>query len=84
MRMVLYWLELELTFAKTSGTVIRDRGKNWLITDRRVPSNDPRMNCGTHLGFSPLLVSKWRPMLHSLFCFLVWPYRSSQQFFVPL
>ena len=23
-------------------------------------------------------------MLHSLFCFLVWPYRSSQQFFVPL
>ena len=42
------------------------------------------MNCGTHLGFSPLLVSKWRPMLHSLFCVLVWPYRSSQQFFVPL
>ena len=27
MRMVLYWLELELTFAKTSGTVIRDKEK---------------------------------------------------------
>ena len=34
------------------------KGKNWPIADRRVPSNDPRNNCGTHFGSSPLLVSK--------------------------
>ena len=36
----------ELTFAKTSGT------------DQCVSSNDPRNNCGTHFGTSPLIVSK--------------------------
>ena len=30
----------ELTFAKTSGMLLRT-GKNWPIADRRVPSNDP-------------------------------------------
>ena len=45
-------------FAKTSGAVTRDREKNWPIADWRVPSNDPRINCGTHLGSSLLLVSK--------------------------
>ena len=25
-------------------------GKNWPITDRRIPSNDPRNNCRTHFG----------------------------------
>ena len=34
------------------------KGKNWPIADRRVPSNDPRNNCGTHFGASPLLFSK--------------------------
>ena len=38
----------ELTFAKTSGTVARDRENNY----------DPRNNCGTHFGTSPLLVSR--------------------------
>ena len=49
----------ELTFAKTCGTVTRDRGKQyWPIADRRVSCNDPRNNCGTHFGSSSLLVSK--------------------------
>ena len=39
---------VELTFAKTSGTVTRNR----------VPSNDPRNDCGTHFGSSLFLVSK--------------------------
>ena len=43
----------ELTFAKTSGTVTRDKKKNF-----RVPSNDPRNSCGTHFGSSSHLVSK--------------------------
>ena len=49
---------VEFTFAKTSGTVTRDREKNWPIADRRVPSNYPRINCGTHFGSISLLVSK--------------------------
>ena len=31
-------------FTKTSGTVTRDRKKNWPIADEHVPSNDPRNN----------------------------------------
>ena len=46
-----------LTFAKTYGTVTRDREKNWPIADGRVPSNNPRNNCGTHFGSSSLVVS---------------------------
>ena len=42
----------ELTFAKTSGTVISDRKTNWPLAHWRVPSNDARKNCGTHLGSS--------------------------------
>ena len=38
----------KLTFAKTCGTVSKDKGKNWRIADRRVPSNDPRNNCETY------------------------------------
>ena len=34
----------ELTFAKTSGTVIKNREKNWPIADQLVPSIDPRCN----------------------------------------
>ena len=35
-----------------------EKGKKKLADDRRVPSNDPRNNCGTHFSSSPLLVSK--------------------------
>ena len=38
----------KLTFAKTCRTVSKDKGKNWRIADRRVPSNDPRNNCETY------------------------------------
>ena len=48
----------ELTFAQTSGTVVRDREKNWPIADRRIPSNDPRNTCGTRFGSSSLLIFK--------------------------
>ena len=48
----------ELTFAKTCGTVTRDRGKDWPIADRRVSSKDPTNNCGMGFGLSSLLVSK--------------------------
>ena len=47
-----------LTFAKTYGTVTRDWEKNWPIADWRVPSNNPRNNCGTHFGSRSLVVSK--------------------------
>ena len=42
--------ESELTFAKTSGIVSRDRERTWPIADRCVPSNDPRNNYETHFG----------------------------------
>lgn len=31
---------------------------NWPIADRLVPNNNPRNNCGIHIGSSSLLVSK--------------------------
>ena len=52
----------ELTFEKTSGTFTKDRETNWSTADRRVPSNDPRVNCATHFCFSSLsrfLSGKW-------------------------
>ena len=49
----------EFAFAKTSGTVTRDRETNWPIADRRFSSNDIRHNFGTHLGSTFLNVS-WR------------------------
>ena len=49
---------VELTFAKTSGTVPRDRRKNWPLADRRVASNDPRNTRGIHFGSIFHLVSK--------------------------
>ena len=36
------------------------REKHWPIAERRVPSNDPRINCGTHIGSSFLLVFPFR------------------------
>ena len=48
---------VELTFAKTSGTVPRDREQNWPIADRRVASNDPRNTRGIHFGSISYLVS---------------------------
>ena len=47
----------ELIFAKTSGSVSKDRGKNWPIADRCVLCNDPRDTCGRYFDSSPLLVS---------------------------
>ena len=38
--------------------VARDRGTDWPIADRRVPSNDPRNNCWTHFDSSSLLLTK--------------------------
>ena len=49
----------EFAFAKTSGTVVRDRETNWPIAVRRFPSNDIRHNFGTHFGSTFLIVS-WR------------------------
>ena len=54
----LYFGNEKEAFEKTSGTISKDRGKNWPIADRRVPSSDPRNNSGTQLGSSPLLVCK--------------------------
>ena len=47
----------EFAFAKTSGTVTRDRETNWPIADRSFPSNDIRKNCGAHFGSTFLTVS---------------------------
>ena len=49
---------VELTLAKTSEAVTRDREKKLATTDRRVSSNYPRNNFGAHFDSSPLLVSK--------------------------
>ena len=38
---------------KTSGTVTRDRRKNWPIADRHVPGYDPRNSCETHFASNP-------------------------------
>ena len=46
----------EFTFAKTFGTVTRDREKNWPIADWYVTRNDPTNNCGAHFGTSSLFV----------------------------
>ena len=48
----------EYIFERTSGSVRRDKEKNWPIADWRCPSNNPRNHCGIHLGSRPLLVSK--------------------------
>jgi len=48
----------ELTFAKTSGTVIRGKEKKMANSSTVRPSNDPRNHCGTHFVSSSLLVSK--------------------------
>ena len=47
-----------ITFAKTSGTVTRDKGTDWPIAERRMPSGAPRNNFETHIGYSCFLVSK--------------------------
>ena len=38
----------EFTFAKSSGIVTKDREKDWVIADRRDPSNNPRNNRGSN------------------------------------
>ena len=40
----------EFTFARMVTLVTRDRENNWPIADPRVPSDDPRSNCGMHFG----------------------------------
>lgn len=45
-----------MIIAKTLGIVTE--GKTWPIADRRVPGNNPRNNCGSHFGSSPLRCSK--------------------------
>ena len=49
---------VELTFAMNSGTVAKDRERKWPIADLRVPSSDPRDNCGMYFGLSSHLISK--------------------------
>ena len=49
---------VELTYAKNSGTVTKDREKNWPITERRVPGSDP--TCGKHFCSSLPHISKQR------------------------
>ena len=48
---------VELTVAKTSGTVTCGREKNWPIAEWRVTGKDIRNNCETHFGCSSLVVS---------------------------
>ena len=59
-----------LTFAKNSGSVTRERGKNQPIADHCIPSNNPRKNCETCFRSSSFLVSKVVNVLTllSLFC----------------
>lgn len=52
--------EKKKTFAKISGTVIRDRRKHWPIADRR---NEPKNNCAIAGRISSLVAfsfQKWR------------------------
>ena len=53
----------EYTCPKTSGTLTRDKGKNWPFW--RVSSNGPSNNGVTHFDFRSLIVSK-RKLLNSL------------------
>ena len=48
----------EVTLAKTSGTVKRDRETNKPIAVQRATINYPRNNCGTLFGSNSLLVSE--------------------------
>ena len=45
-------------FRKDFWDCFQGLGKNWPIADRRVISNDPRINCGAHFGSSSFLLSK--------------------------
>ena len=47
-----------LNFHKDFWDCYQGLGNNSPIADGRVPSNNPRNNCGTHLGSSFLVVSK--------------------------
>ena len=47
-----------VNFCKDFWDFYEGQGKNWLIAVEHVPSNDPRINCGTHFGSSSLLVSE--------------------------
>ena len=51
----------------------KGQGRNWPIADRRVPSNHPRNNCGTHFCSSSPLVSKVAKTAFFLSClFIFW------------
>ena len=46
---------------KASGTVTKDRGKNWPIADRRVLFNDPGATIAGRISApAPFLFLKWR------------------------
>ena len=47
-----------VNFCKDLWDFYEGQGKNWPIAVEHVPSNDPRINCGTHFGSSSLLVSE--------------------------
>ena len=47
-----------VNFCKDFWDFYEGQGKNWPIAVEHVPSNDPRINCGTHFGSSSLLVSE--------------------------
>ena len=51
----------------------KGQGRNWPKADRRVPSNHPRHNCGTHFCSSSPLVSKVTKTAFFLSClFIFW------------
>ena len=47
-----------VNFRKDFWDCYQGREKNWPIAAQHVPSNDPRNQCATHYGTSPLLVSE--------------------------
>ena len=76
-----------VNFCKDFWDCYEGQGKNWPIAVEHVPSNDPRINCGTHFGSSSLLVSEVandhfsphvandhlsRPMWRTIICHPMW------------
>ena len=50
----------ELTFAETSGTVTKERKKNWSVGDRRVPGNDGKNSSGRIYPPVPFSFLQWQ------------------------
>ena len=76
-----------VNFCKDFWDCYEGQGKNWPIAVEHVPSNDPRINCGTHFGSSSLLVFEVandhfsphvandhlsRPMWRTIICHPMW------------